>query len=204
MKKFALLFIVITMLAGLTTFVSAASEPKTVDVTLNDTPATVVPGEAVVLKAICKRSGSSFDVAWTNAIEGQTVFDEETECYVSEAVFHQDKPGVYTISCDIIMCAGKSSTTFVSRVERTIEVTGSVTLKGAEIRDLTAKPVYCSDGSVACYDASGRIYSLWSDGTANLYGSIYFYFGADETSKTVNVTIYDKGIKYVYPLAVNR
>lgn len=204
MKKLALLFIVLTMLVGTTTFVSAASTSQTVTVVLSDTPSTVIPGETVVLEAVCKRNGSSYNVVWSNAIEGQTVFSEETGCYTSEAVFQADKPGIYTISYEITMHAGNSDTTFIGRVERTIEVISTVTLAGADIRNLTVIPVYRSDGSIAYYEASGKIYSLWSDGTAVLYGSIYFCFGANETSKDLNVIIYNKGIQYVYIVTVNR
>jgi hypothetical protein len=203
MKKLALLFIVLTILVGTTTFVSAAST-QAVPVVLSDTPSTVTPGEAVVLEAVCERNGSSYNIVWSNATEGQTVFSEETGCYTSEAVFQADIPGIYTISYEITMYAGNSGTTFIGRVERTIEVISTVTLAGADIRNLTVTPVYRSDGSIAYYEASGKIYSLWSDGTAVAYGSVYFGFGAYETSKNINVTIYDNGIQYVYIVTVNR
>ena len=198
MKKLAILFIVLTMIVGSTTIVSAASAPKTVTAVLSDTPSTVLPGEAVSLEAICSRKGSSYSAVWSNAIEGQTVFSEETGCYTSQAVFQEDEPGIYTISYEITMYAGNSDTAFICKVERTIEVISNVTLTGIDIRNLTVIPVYKTDGSIAYYDASGKIYSLWSDGTEVLYGSIYFCFGANETSKNLNVTIYNNNIQYAY------
>lgn len=204
MKKLVLLFIVLTMVIGSTTFVYAESEPKTIDVVLSDTPSAVEPGEAVTIEAVCKRNGSSYDVVWGNAVEVKTVYSEETGCYTSEAIFQADNPGIYTISYEITMNAGNSSTTFSGRVERTIEVIGSLTLKGAEIRELTVTPAYQNDGSIAYYNAAGKIYTLWSDGTSVLYGSIYFCFGANETSKNINVRILEDDNQYIYAVTVNR
>lgn len=206
MKKLAILVIIMTLLVGSATIVSAADEPKTVTVTLSETPPVVNVGETVVLKAVTGKHGSSYSDIWSNANGVQTIYDEETVTYMSEALFKADKPGIYTISYEIAMDAGKSDTTFIGRVERTIEVTGTpVTLVGAEIRNLSAlTPLFWLDGSLRAYQASGDIYSLWSDNTAvSCNSSVSFYFGVNSSSTNVTVYIYDdKNIKHSYLITV--
>lgn len=206
MKKLAILVIIMILLVGSATIVSAADEPKTVTVTLSETPSVVKVGETVVLNAVTGKHGSSYSDFWSNANGVQTIFDEETGTYMAEALFQADKPGIYTIGYEIAMDAGKGDTTFIGKVERTIEVIGTtVTLTGADIRDLVVTPLLRSDGSISAYKASGNIYSLWSDGSAVLCNSIVcFFFGVNETSKNVTVTIYDKGINHTYVITVNK
>lgn len=204
MKKLVILVILMTLLVGSATFVSAADEPKNITVALSETPSVIQAGETVVFKAVTAKHGSSYNDSWSNANSVQTIFDEETGTYVSEALFQADTPGIYTIGYEIEMDAGKSDTSFTGRVERTIEVTGTITLAGADIRDLAVTPMFRSDGSISAFKASGNIYSLWSDGSAVLYGSVCIFFGVDETSKNVNVTICDKGINHTYVITVSK
>lgn len=140
MKKLAILVVILTLLVGSTSFASAANEPKTITVVLSETPTIVKAGEAVTFMAVSEKHGSSYSDFWSNAEGEQTVFDEETECYISEAVFQADKPGIYTISYEITMYAGKSNIAFTGKIERTIEVTGMFLLVSSAPKVKETKP----------------------------------------------------------------
>lgn len=124
--------------------------------------------------------------------------------YISKAVFTAEKPGIYNISYNIDMLAGESSIVFSGKAERTIEVINPITVVGADIRNLVIEPIYKGDGSISAYSASGTVYALWSDNTTTPYGSMFFFFGPDETRKNLNITLLINGKQYIYTVTVNR
>lgn len=205
MKKLTIILTIISvLLLSLTTGVYAASNPKDIEVTLSNAPSIMKVGETVELTAVADKHGSSYIDMWDNANEVSSLFDPETETYISKAVFKALKPGIYTIRYTIQMTAGNSNTVFAGTAERTIEVISPATVIGARIQNLTVSPSYRADGSLSGYSAYGKIYTLWSDNSASLYGSIFFFFGPDEKSKDVSVTLNINNHVYSYLVTVIR
>jgi hypothetical protein len=204
MKRIAIIITIFSILFGSTIGVSAASDPKDIEVILSESATVVNIGETIALAATTSKHGSSYTDNWNNAVKSVTEFDPITETYISTATFTAEKPGIYPISYTITMTAGDSGTTFSKAAERTIEVIDSRTVTGADLRDIKITPIYKADGSVSVYSAYGTIYALWSDNTATPNGSIYFFFSPDETSKNIDVTLNIDGNLYTYMVVVNR
>jgi hypothetical protein len=204
MKKIISFILVSILLISLILPASAAPLEETANVVITATSLKVNVGESVDLCAVVEKKGSDYYDSWSGAGKIDTFFDTETESYKSTATFKTDKAGIYIVKYTIIMEAGKSGTIFVSEGTCTIEVIGNKSVIGAEIRNLTVKPVYRSDGSISMYSASGNIYALWSNNTSTLYSSVFFNFGINETSKSIGVTIVASEIKNTYTLIVYR
>lgn len=204
MKRIAIIITIFSILFGSTIGVSAASDPKDIEVTLSESATVVNIGETIALVATTSKHGSNYTDNWNNAVKSVTEFDPITEAYISTASFTAENPGIYPISYTITMTAGDSATTFSKTVERTIKVINSHTVTGADLRNLVITPIYKSDGSVSVYSAYGTIYALWSDNTATQNGSVYFFFGADETTKNIDVTLNIDGKLYTFTVAVHR
>lgn len=204
MKRIAIIITIFSILFSSTIGVSAASDPKDIEVTLSESATVVNIGETIALVATTSKHGSNYTDNWSNAVKSVTEFDPITEAYISTASFTAENPGIYPISYTITMTAGDSATTFSKTVERTIKVIDSHTVTGADLRNLVITPIYKSGGSVSVYSAYGTIYVLWSDNTATQNGSVYFFFGADETTKNIDVTLNIDGKLYTYTVAVHR
>jgi len=204
MKRIAFIITLLSVYFCAFVGVSAAPDQKNADVTVSDTPAVLNVGETVILTAATGKHGSSYNDNWNNAVKSITEFDPNTGTYISKAEFTAQKAGIYTISYNIDMFAGKSGIAFSGKAERTIKVISPVTIIGADIRDLVISPFYKADGSIKSYSASGTTYAIWSDNTAKPYSSIFFFFGPDETAKDINVTLNINSIQYTYTVAVKR
>lgn len=204
MKKIMFAITVLALMMSLPAATWAGSGPKEAEVTLSDVPSSLNVGETIEITATSVKQGSGYTDGWVNAAPVSSGFDPETGTYLSKAAFTAEKPGVYQIRYWIRMTAGNSNTAFEREVERTIEVTGQTTVVGAAVRNLSTSPVYRQDGSISAYSAAGRIYILWSDGSATPGGAVYFYFGSDEISKTIRVSFYQNGNTYIYPVTVTR
>lgn len=204
MKKIAVIVILLSVYFSTSVGVSAAPGPKNVEVTLSNTPAVVKVGETVMLTASTEKQGSSYSDNWSDAVKSLSIFDPDTDMYISKAEFTPQKAGIYTISYSIDMSAGESNIVFSGKIERIIEVTDPVTVAGADIRNLAIIPIYRDDGSIKAYSASGTIYTLWSNNTSTPYSSIFFAFGPDETEKNIDVTLYLNGVESIYTVTVKR
>lgn len=204
MKRIAIIITVFLILFSSTISVSADTDPKNIEVILSNTVTVAKLGETIDLTATTPKHGSSYTDNWANAVKIATEFDPITETYNSKALFTSEKPGIYNISYTITMTAGDSITTFSKTVERTIEVIDPHTVIGADLRDLEITPIYNEDGSISVYSAYGTIYALWSDNTATINGSLYFFFGADETTKNIDVSLNINGKLYTYMVNVTR
>lgn len=204
MKKAITVLTVISILLFNSTSISAASGPKDVEVILSNVPEVVNVGKTVTLTVTTEKHGSAYKDNWSAAVKSVTTLDTITGKYISKGEFFAEKPGVYNISYNIDMLAGKSNVVFRGKVEKTIKVINPVTIAGAEIRDLEIKPVYKADGSISAYSAYGVVYSLWSDQTATPYSSVFFLFSPSETVKDVNVNIIHDGVQYKYVITVKR
>lgn len=204
MRKLAFIIAILSIFFSFTIGVSADTVPKDIEVILSETTAVANIGDTIILTATTTKHGSSYSDNWDNAAKSITEFDPITETYISKAFFTAEKPGIYNISYTINMTAGDSNTVFSKTVEKTIEVIDSVTLIGADIRDLEVTPIYNADGSISVYSAFGTIYALWSDNTATPNGSLFFFFNPDETTKNIDVTLNINGIPTIYTVTANR
>ena len=204
MKRIAIIITIFSVLFSSTLGVSAASDPKDIEVILSDTATVAKIGETINLTATAPKHGSYYTDNWDNAVKCVTEFDSITETYISRAFFTAEKPGIYHISYTITMTAGDSDTTFSKTVERTIEVIDPHTVIGADLRDLEITPIYKADGSISVYSAYGTIYALWSDNTSTLNGSLYFFFSPNETTKNIDVTLNINGKLYTYMVNATR
>lgn len=180
------------------------SEVKMVEAAVSASAVKVNTGESVTLSAIVPKQGSSYTDSWLLAEKEQTIINVESDSYVSTAVFTAQEPGIYTIEYNIAMDAGKSGVIFSGKGSVTIEVTGVKTVVGAAIRDLVIKPVYDSDGRLTSYLAVGNKCIVWSNGDIEIIGTIGFFFGLNETSKTIEVTFKVSDVNYKYDVAVSR
>lgn len=220
MKRVISTILAALLVLGLRGGVLASPSAKTIDVELSassaaglsvltatelSTPAvTIKAGESVILTAVSLKHGSAYEDMWSGASALGTVLDEESESYISSAVFTAGEPGIYTVTYDIQMKAGKSDVLFAGNASKTIEVTGSAVVTGAEIRGLVVTPIKNSQGDIVSYLACGYTYILYSDGTSKEYGFISFYFGVNETEKDISVTVYEDGKYYTYTVRVSR
>lgn len=177
---------------------------KEIPVSISASSSTVKCGEVVTLTAAADKHGSSFEDAWIEAEKTGTEFDRNTGKYISKAAFTAKDAGIYNIKYFIKMKAGKSNTYFTAAASYTINVINPVTVVGAEIRNISIKPVIRPDGSISIYSASGDVYVLWSDGTSTSHGKIYFFFGSAETSKKVSVSFNINNKVYSYQVVVTR
>lgn len=204
MKKIIIAVTVFSLIFGASMGVWADTEFKDVNVILSETPAVVNVGETIEMTAVTTKHGSCYYDSWGNAVKVSTVYDLGTNAYISKALFTAEKPGSYNISYTIKMTSGNSDTVFYKTVERQVEVIDTVTVVGALIKDLTVTPLYNADDTISAYKAYGTVHVLWSDNTTTPNGSLYFFFGPEETSKDIEVTLYVDGIQYKYIVTVNR
>lgn len=204
MKKLYTYLFGIIFVLNLPTLSLAQPADKEIPVMISAASSTVKCGEGVTLTAVTEKRGSSFEDAWSEAEKVGTQYDDNTGEYVSNAVFVANNAGVYNVKYLIKMRAGKSDTYFTATAIYTINVINPVTVIGAEIRNLSIKPVIRPDGSISVYSASGDIYALWSDGTSTSYGKTYFFLGSTETSKKVNISLNISNKIYNYQVIVTR
>jgi hypothetical protein len=202
-KVIAVLLITILMIAT-SAGVFAQSEEKEVPVSITAERNEVKVGETIVLSAASLKHGSDYNDSWNGAEMMETVLEPETGLYVSKAEFVAEKPGIYTVTYSIMMTAGNSSVAFMGIATYTIEVIGAHEVTGAEIRDLSIRPITRPDGIISIYSAQGSIYVLWSDQTCTLYGSTFFNFRASETVKNIAITLNIEGEMYTYVVPVER
>lgn len=202
-KRYSYLFGIILVLI-IPALSSAQSVNKEIPAEISASSSTVKCGDVVTLTAVTGKRGSSFEDSWTEAAKILTEYDDDTGKYISKASFAAKNAGVYNIKYLIRMKAGKSDTYFTAEVSYTINVINPITVVGAEIRDISVKPVTRPDGSISVYSASGDVYVLWSDGTSTSYGKIYFFFGQAEISKKVNVSFNINNKVYSYQVTVTR
>ncbi|MGE5473941.1 MAG: hypothetical protein ACM3UU_06940 [Ignavibacteriales bacterium] len=204
MKKLYFYVFVIIFVFILPALSLAQPQDKEIPVMISATSSTVKCGEVVMLTAAAEKHGSSFEDSWSEAEKLGTEYDESTGKYISNATFVANNAGIYNIKYFIRMKAGKSETYFNAAASYTINVINPITVVGAEIRNISIKPVIRPDGSISVYSASGDAYVLWSDGTSTSYGKIYFFFGAAETSKKVSVSLNINSKVYSYQVVVTR
>ena len=204
MKRIFTVVLITILLAGIPVYTYAGALEKAVNVEISASAECVRLGETVVLTAVAEKHGSSYADMWEGAVKKDTVFGADTEAYVSTAEFTADRPGIYTIIYSISMNAGQSETAFSGTATCMVEVVNPVTVTGADIRNLSISRITRSDGSTYGYSAMGDVYVLWSDGTAAPYSTIGFFFGAEETSKIIPVTLNIAGKTYRYTVAVTR
>ena len=202
-KLYSYLFVIIFVLY-LPSLSLAQSSDKEIPVMISAASSTVKCGEAVALTAVTEKHGSSFGDVWSEAVKLGTEYDDNTGKYVSNATFVANNAGVYNVKYLIKMKAGKSDTCFTTAATYTINVINPITVIGAEIRNLSIKPVIRPDVSISMYSANGDIYALWSDGTSTSYGKTYFFFGLTETSKKVNISLNINNKIYNYQVIVTR
>lgn len=205
MKKIAIIVTVLSVLFSSILGVAADSIPKDIEVILSDTPAVVNLGQSFEITATAPKHGSNYIDSWENAEQSYTELNALTNAYISKATFKADKEGIYNISYTIKMTSGNSDTVFYKTVKRTVEVVNPVKVVGAVIRNLNVIPIYNGEGNIAYYRACGEVYALWSDKSETPDGSsVYLFFGSEETSKDVSVTLNVDGKQYDYIVTVNR
>ncbi|KUO49628.1 MAG: hypothetical protein APF76_00150 [Desulfitibacter sp. BRH_c19] len=195
--------LIITLVLSFPTTAFAETPSKEAEVSVSNIPDIINVGESIELSAVTVKQGSSYEEKWNGATAEGTVFDENTNEYISKAVFYAEKPGTYVINYQIKMRAGNSNSYFTGTVEKTIKVINSVSVKGAAIRNLVFNETD-SDGSISGYSVQGRTYILWSDGSATPYGSIFFFMRADEISKDIRVSFTVESKEYSYLVTVDR
>lgn len=204
MKKVFVIVLVLLLSLSISSSAFAQSKAKEIDVDITCTKDIVEVGETVTLTAVLAKHGSMYEVDWLGATDGGTVLDRAMGNYVSTATFVVDEPGIYTVKYEMKMKAGRSEGFFIGKAEYTIEVINSATVVGAEIREISIDEVLGSDGSILYYSAKGKVYTIWSDNTENLYGTIFFSFRPDELAKDINVKLYIDGEIYMYTVPVSR
>ncbi len=204
MKKILITIIAAALAMSLPVTTSAKPTEKEVDVTLTSSALSIQTGQSIILSAVTKKHGSTYEVFWFGAHDRGTQLSETNDSYISTAVFNADKPGIYTIRYSIIMEAGKSDRKFTGTAICTVNVSEPITVTGAEVRNLTFRPLTRPDGSIYAYSAMGDIYTVWSNNTSSLYGRTFFIFSSNETVKDVDVTLYIEDKHYRFTVTVSR
>ncbi len=198
MKKILSVMLMFILLMSLMIPAYADSEAKEVEAAVSASATKVNIGESVELSAVVPKHGSTFTDSWSLAEKVGTILDEDSESYISTAVFKAVEPGKYTIEYNITMQAGKSNVVFVGKGSVTIEVTGEITVVGAEIIVTSFKSVLNNYGSTLYYKAEGKKYAVWSNGKRLYCGFISFNFGINDTFRDVNVTLNTTSGVYSY------
>jgi len=203
-RRFGLYLLLVFLLGLFPLTVSAEEKDCIVDVAIFADTTNVKIGESVTLKAVSVKQGSSYQVNWNGARDQGTILDNAGDTYVSTAGFSSDKPGTYKVEYSILMKAGNSDKCFWGKAVETITVyEEKKTVVGADIKKLTITPAVKSDGSTI-YSALGTTYVLWSDGTSEPYGTVYFFFQENEYSKNIDVVFNIDGQIYKYAVTVIR
>lgn len=204
MKNVFMILSSLALLLSLQVYVFAEPASKEVPAQLTASANDVTIGETVHLTATSVKHGSSYEVIWSGAEDKGTLLDTSLCTYVSAAVFTAEKPGIYTVEYKIVMSAGKSNRRFIGTAVQTINVTAPITVTGAEIRIASLRKITRPDGSVSLYSAAGDIFTVWNDNSKTYYGRIFFFYGPNEVSKNIDVTLNIEGKVYKYTVAVAR
>ena len=204
MRKIFTTLIITLLLLSFPVAVLAETLSKEAEVSISNITDIINVGETIELSAVTVKQGSYYEDKWNGATAVDTVFNEDTDEYISKAVFYADKPGTYVINYEIKMSAGNSSRSFTGTVEKTIKVINCMTVQGADIRNIVFNEVTDTDGNISGYSVNGITYILWRDGSATPYGSISFFMRADEISRDVRVSFTVDGVNYLYVVTIDR
>lgn len=208
MRKWLTILLTMVFALSFSLYGSACTNEKEAKVFITATTENVRVGDTVILTAAAEKYGSSYADSWGEAEDKGTTYDHSTHLYTSTAVFTAKNPGTYTITYRITMQSGHNGMIHFGKATRIITVEDPlksvITITGVEIRDLLLTRLTNSDGTVSGYFATGNVYTLWSNNTSTLYGTIGFLFGSDESTKDVNVTIDAGGQAYSFIKTVTR
>ncbi len=101
----------------------AGASPKAVGVSVAWTETIVQVGDTLELTATTPKHGSAFTDGWSGATKVSTLLNSDGY-YVSRATFSPGQPGLYTVTYNITMSAGKSDVAWEGRGTGIITVLG--------------------------------------------------------------------------------
>ena len=204
MKKFLGMCLMAMFLLSSMLPVMAEELVESNEISLTASSREVLVGEEVVLEAVSYKKGSTYSDSWENSTKVETIYDEVGGNYVSTGVFKATEPGVYTITYTIDMFAGKSGNVFSKSVSETIEVIDSTHIKDIVIDNLIVSEDKDFLGEVVGYTGMGVIEVVWSNGEVTEYGTLFVYFGVDQYSKDVEVSVKIEDETFSKIVTVNR
>lgn len=199
-----IMFVLIMLFVLLPVAVYASDAEKAVPVELSVIPDEISLGESITVKATVEKHGSSFRVNWINAQEVSTEYDEITGQYLSTAEFTPNEAGTFEIIYKMDMEAGNSGVLFSGMARKTVIVTDTKTVIGAEIKNITQSPVMNGE-IITSYRVTGQAYAIWSDGTeTDLNQAVFLFFKPDELQKEVLISFSLEGKAHQFKASVVR